>query len=138
VAEVAIPAKLTVEAEADLIAVRQMLRAHAEAAGLGLVDSTKLITAGSELARNILNYATGSRGRFRAEQVRSAEGQSGVKAVFADDGPGIADLSAAMTDGFSTNGSLGLGLPGTKRLVDGFTVETGAAGTTVTVVKWAR
>jgi serine/threonine-protein kinase RsbT len=130
--------ELTIEAEADLIGVRQILRGQAEAAGLGLVDSTKLITAGSELARNILNYATGSRGRFRAESLRSATGRSGVQAVFADDGPGIADLDAALTDGFSTNGSLGLGMPGTKRLVDEFTVDTGPDGTTVTVVKWAR
>jgi serine/threonine-protein kinase RsbT len=131
-------AELLIEAEADLIAVRQILRGQAEAAGLGLVDSTKLITAGSELARNILNYATGARGRFRAEVVRSAQGQVGVRADFADDGPGIADLPAAMTDGFSTNGSLGLGLPGTKRLVDDFDIASGMAGTMVTVVKWGR
>lgn len=137
-AEAASSVELVIEAEADLIGVRQMLRGQAEVAGLGLVDSTKLITAGSELARNILNYATGSRGRFQAEQVRSATGRSGVKAVFADEGPGIPDLNAALTDGFSTNGSLGLGLPGTKRLVDEFTVDTGPVGTTVTVVKWAR
>jgi serine/threonine-protein kinase RsbT len=131
-------AELLIEAEADLIAVRQILRGQSQTAGLGLVDSTKLITAGSELARNILNYSTGSRGRFQAEVVRSPDGLAGVRALFADDGPGIANLDAAMTDGFSTNGSLGLGLPGTKRLVDDFTITSGTSGTTVTVTKWGR
>jgi serine/threonine-protein kinase RsbT len=122
---------------ADLIRVRQALRAAAHEAGLGLVDSTKLITAGSELTRNILNYATGSRGTLRVRQVRAA-GRVGVRAVFSDQGPGIADVRAALTDGFSTGGSMGLGLPGSKRLVDEMSIETSPAGTSVTVTKWAR
>lgn len=123
--------------EADLIKVRQVLRAAAEQAGLGLVDSTKLITAGSELTRNILVYATGSRGTLTVERTHAA-GRTGVRAIFADSGPGIPDLDAALTDGFSTAGSMGLGLPGSKRLVDELTVDTSPAGTTVTVVKWGR
>ena len=74
--------------ESDLILIRQTLRAEAVRAGLGLVDQTKLITAGSELTRNILTYATGSRGDFRVEQVRSGE-RRGIRATFADHGPGI-------------------------------------------------
>lgn len=138
-AELAHPAVKTVEiaTEADLIRVRQALRAASEQAGLGLVDSTKLITAGSELTRNILTYATGRRGTLSVEQVR-ALGRSGVRATFTDSGPGIPDLDAALTDGFSTGGSLGLGLPGSRRLVDELTVDTSPAGTTVTVVKWGR
>lgn len=129
--------EVAITAEADLIRVRQVLRGAAQQAGLGLVDETKFVTAGSELGRNILTYATGSRGRLRAELVRRA-GRSGVQATFSDDGPGIADTDAAFTDGFSTSGSLGLGLPGARRLVDEMTLTSGADGTTAVIVKWAR
>lgn len=132
-----VPAQLAIVAEADLIRVRQALRGAAQQAGLGLVDTTKLITAGSELARNILSYATGSRGRFRAEQV-TAVGRRGVRATFSDDGPGIDDVDKALTDGYSTGGSLGLGLPGARRLCDEMAISTGADGTTVVITKWAR
>lgn len=128
---------VAIATQADLIRVRQALRAVADQAGLGLVDSTKLITAGSELTRNILTYAADGAGTLRVEQVH-ARGSSGVRAVFSDQGPGIADVDAALTDGFSTGGSMGLGLPGSKRLVDELTIETSPAGTTVTVVKWGR
>jgi len=128
---------ITITAEADLIRVRQVLRAEAQRAGLGLVDQTKLITAGSELARNIVTYATGSRGRVLVEQV-GAGGRRGVRARFSDGGPGIADIDAALTDGFSTTGSLGLGLPGAGRLADEMTVESASSGTTVVITKWAR
>jgi serine/threonine-protein kinase RsbT len=124
--------------EADLIRVRKVLRSEAEAVGLNLVDATKLITAGSELARNVLNYATGGRGRIRVERVYR-NGRRGVQATFADDGPGIDDIDAAMTDGFSTRGSMGLGLPGARRLVDDLTLTSAAgSGTTVAIVKWQR
>lgn len=126
-----------VAAEADLIRVRQALRAAAQQAGLGLVDTTKLITAGSELARNILVYATGSKGRLRVEQV-AARGRRGVKATFSDDGPGIEDVEKALTDGYSSSGSLGLGLPGAQRLTDEMTITTSPQGTIVTITKWAR
>jgi serine/threonine-protein kinase RsbT len=132
------PAVFEVAHEADLIRVRKVLRAEAEAVGLGLVDATKLITAGSELARNILNYATGGRGRVGVERVYE-RGRRGVRVTFADDGPGIADIDAAMTDGFSTKGSMGLGLPGSRRLVDHLTLTSAAgSGTTVVIVKWQR
>lgn len=128
----------TISDEADLIRVRKILRTEAEAVGLNLVDATKLITAGSELARNILNYATGRRGRISIEQVYR-QGRRGVRATFADDGPGIDDIEAALTDGFSTRGSLGLGLPGARRLVDDMTLTSAAgSGTTVVIVKWQR
>jgi serine/threonine-protein kinase RsbT len=124
--------------EADLIRVRKALRAEAESVGLNLVDATKLITAGSELARNILNYATGRRGRISVEQVYRS-GRRGVRATFSDDGPGIEDIDAALTDGFSTRGSMGLGLPGARRLVDEMTLTSDATtGTTVVIVKWQR
>ena len=137
VTEAAAPDTVAIATQADLIRVRQVLRAVAERAGLGLVDATKLITAGSELTRNILNYATGGAGTLHAEQVHE-RGRSGVRAVFRDRGPGIPDVAAALTDGFSTGGSMGLGLPGSKRLVDEMTIDTSAEGTTITVTKWGR
>jgi serine/threonine-protein kinase RsbT len=105
--------------------------------GLGLVDQTKLVTAGSELARNILKYAGGS-GQMQLELLK-VERRQGLRAVFADSGPGIANLSLALTDGYSTSGGLGLGLPGARRLVDDFHIDsTVGKGTTVAIVKWAR
>lgn len=133
----ALKASVRIATETDLIRVRQLLRAHCEDVGLGLVDCTKLITAGSELTRNILIYATGSVGRLVVEQV-VAGGRRGVRATFSDDGPGIGDVTAALTDGFSTGGSMGLGLPGSRRLVDELTITSGPTGTTVVVVKWSR
>ena len=127
-----------ITAEADLIEVRQVLRAAAQRAGLGLVDETKIVTAGSELARNILVHAAGISGELRVQQVLNGS-RKGVQATFADSGPGIADIDAAMTDGYSTMGSLGLGLPGSKRLVDELTLTSQVGvGTTVVIVKWAR
>ncbi|MDR3660645.1 MAG: ATP-binding protein [Mycobacterium sp.] len=132
------PAAVTITDETDLIEVRRVLRAHARAAGLSLVEETKLITAGSELARNILVHAAGAGGRLHAEQV-VGDRRSGVRATFIDAGPGIEDLDAALTDGFSTAGSLGLGLPGSRRLVDELTITSSSgSGTTVTIVKWRR
>nr|WP_181786171.1 ATP-binding protein [Streptomyces phytophilus] len=129
---------MVISDQTDLIRVRKALRAQARSAGLGLVDETKLITAGSELARNILKYATGSRGRLRAEQV-TADSRRGVRATFTDEGPGIGDVDAALTDGFSTSGGLGLGLPGAQRLVDDLTVTSApGSGTTVVIEKWRR
>ncbi|WP_374100947.1 ATP-binding protein [Streptomyces phytophilus] len=129
---------IVISDQTDLIRVRKALRAQARSAGLGLVDETKLITAGSELARNILKYATGSRGRLRAEQV-TADSRRGVRATFTDEGPGIGDVDAALTDGFSTSGGLGLGLPGAQRLVDDLTVTSApGSGTTVVIEKWRR
>jgi serine/threonine-protein kinase RsbT len=128
---------VAIEDEADLIHVRQVLRTQAEVAGLGLVDSTKLVTAGSELTRNVLTYATGARGQMLSRQLESG-GLRGVQATFTDEGPGIDDLDAALADGFSTSGNLGLGLPGSRRLVDQMTIDTGASGTAITVIKWAR
>ncbi|MFD1657522.1 anti-sigma regulatory factor [Streptomyces caeni] len=132
------PSVFDIADETDLIWVRKVLRNEAETVGLNLVDATKLITAGSELARNILYYATGGRGRMSVEQVYR-QGRLGVRATFADDGPGIADIDAALTDGYSTRGSLGLGLPGARRLVDDMTLTSVAgSGTTVVIVKWQR
>lgn len=123
--------------ETDLIVVRQTLRSHARAAGLSLVEETKFITAGSELARNIVTHTTTGCGEVVVEHVDDGA-RVGVRASFADEGPGIANLDAALTDGFSTVGSMGLGLPGARRLVDEITIDTSSAGTTVVICKWRR
>ncbi len=120
----------------DVVRVRQVVRARASAARLSLVDQTKLITAASELARNTLVH--GGSGVARVETVQR-DGRRGVKAVFTDTGPGIADVEKALTDGYTTGSGLGLGLGGSRRLVDDFALETAVGqGTTVTVIKWTR
>jgi serine/threonine-protein kinase RsbT len=125
-----------IRAAGDLTNVRAALRDQVQAAGLGIVAETKFITAGSELARNILRHTSG--GSFTVELCRAA-GRNGVEAVFSDDGPGIDDLDLALQDGYSTGGSLGIGLPGAKRLVDEFAIESRPGGpTTVTIVMWTR
>jgi serine/threonine-protein kinase RsbT len=128
---------VAITAEADLLRVRSALRAYAQEAGLGLTATTKLVTAGSELARNILRYATGSEGTVYIRQC--AGPRRGVRAVFRDNGPGISDLDAAMQDGFTTAGGLGLGLPGSRRLADEFHIESEPGqGTTVAIEQWIR
>jgi serine/threonine-protein kinase RsbT len=105
--------------------------------GLSLVDQTKLVTAASELARNTLVHGGG--GMARVEVVKSANGRNGVRIGFADDGPGIADIDLALTDGWTSGAGLGLGLSGARRLVDEFELTSKAGrGTTVVVVKWSR
>ncbi len=131
-------ARMSIDGEADLLGVRSALREQARQAGLSLTAATKLITAGSELARNIVRYAVGGQGTVSIE-LTGNQGRRGVRAVFADFGPGIADLDQAMRDGFSTGGSLGLGLPGSRRLVDEFAIDTGPGrGTTIVITQWAR
>jgi serine/threonine-protein kinase RsbT len=130
------PVEMPIVSGDDVVRVRQTVRARANAIKLSLVDQTKLITAASELARNTLVH--GGAGRVRIETVAEG-GKRGVRAVFTDDGPGIADVAQAMTDGFTTGNGLGLGLGGARRLVDSFQLDTDVGkGTTVTVVKWTR
>lgn len=129
---------IMIGSEADLLRVRSTLRAEAREAGLSLTAATKLVTAGSELARNIVRYATHGQGTASIERAE-CDGRQGVRARFADAGPGIANVDRAMGDGFSTGGSLGLGLPGSRRLVDEFSIDTAAGhGTTVVITKWNR
>lgn len=120
--------------EIDVIPFRNRLKEYAVKIGMSLVNQTKIITAASELARNMLKYANG--GKVIIEVVSKGR-ENGIRLVFKDEGPGIKDISLAMKDGFSTGKSLGLGLPGTKRLVSEFDIlsEVGK-GTTVTVTKW--
>lgn len=123
--------------ELDLVMVRALLRNYSLAAGLSVLDMTKLITAGSELARNIIKYADGCDGQMKIDEVSSGH-RRGVRATFIDTGPGIPNLDKAMQDGFSTGGSMGIGLPGAKRLSDEFSIESKPGQTVVTIIKWKR
>lgn len=125
---------LSITREQDVVPFRNRVKEVAVKIGMGLVNQTKLITAASELVRNMLRYAGG--GDVRIEVVSRGR-ESGVRLIFSDKGPGIANIPQAMQDGFSTGKSLGLGLPGTKRLVSEFAIQsTVGVGTTVTIVKW--
>jgi serine/threonine-protein kinase RsbT len=127
---------VTIRSDADVVAARSVGRSLAEDSGFGMTDVTMIATAISELARNILKYA--HEGEIVVEAVQR-NSRSGVSVVARDDGPGIADVSLAMQDGFSTADSLGLGLPGTRRLMDEFEiVSSPGAGTVVTAIKWLR
>jgi serine/threonine-protein kinase RsbT len=119
----------------DVVQFRHRVREASVAAGLRLIDQTKLVTAASELARNALEHGGGGLGEVGTPQTA---GRTGVRLIIEDDGPGIPDVEKAMTDGISGAGGLGLGLPGTRRLVDSFEIwsEIGV-GTCVTVEKWA-
>lgn len=125
-----------VQSDADVVRVRQAVRDLAVRAKLSLVDQTKLVTATSELARNTLVYGGG--GEVRAALIERA-GRTGVEIVFSDDGPGIPDIELALTDGWTSGSGMGLGLSGTKRLVDEFHIDTApGAGTRVRILKWKR
>jgi serine/threonine-protein kinase RsbT len=125
---------LAIRREQDVVPFRNRVKEVATKIGMGLVNQTKLITAASELARNMLKYAGG--GTAKIEAVSKGR-ENGVRIVFEDKGPGIKDLAQAMKDGFSTGKSLGLGLPGSKRLVSEFDIQTEPGkGTTVTIIKW--
>ena len=120
--------------EQDVIPFRNRLKEYAVKIGMSLVNQTKIITAASELVRNMLKYANG--GRVQIEVVSKGR-ENGIRLIFEDNGPGISNIEQAMKDGFSTGKSLGLGLPGAKRLVSEFKIQSEVGkGTTVTVVKW--
>jgi serine/threonine-protein kinase RsbT len=128
--------RLEVATDQDVVRVRQLVRTVAVAVKLSLVDQTKLVTAASELARNTLVYGGG--GTVEVDRVDNGR-RTGIRIVFADQGPGIADLDLALTDGYTTGGGLGLGLSGARRLVDEFDIKTSVGqGTSITVTKWCR
>jgi serine/threonine-protein kinase RsbT len=118
----------------DVALARQRVRALAVQYGYSLVDQTKIVTAASSLARNALLHGGG--GEMRIELLQE-NGRTGLRLVFADSGPGIADVELALRDGYTTKGGMGLGLGGSRRLVNEFAIESKVGqGTTVTVTKW--
>lgn len=125
-----------VEVEQDVILLRNRVKEMAVKIKMGLVNQTRLLTASSELVRNMLRYGNG--GTCLVEVVTRGR-DNGVRLTFTDKGPGIADIELAMKDGYSTGKSLGLGLPGTKRLVNEFNIKsTVGEGTIVVIIKWAN
>ena len=125
---------LQIDSGEQLVTVRQAVRAKAEELRFSLVDQTRIITAASELARNTLQHGGG--GSVAIEIVENGT-RRGLRLTFKDQGPGIPDLELAMKDGYTTGGGLGLGLSGSKRLVNEFTISSKAGeGTQVTVTKW--
>jgi serine/threonine-protein kinase RsbT len=117
-----------------IVIVRQAVRQRAVDLGFSLVDQTKLVTAASELARNAIQHGGG--GRASIESVTDGS-RRGLRLTFEDDGPGIADIDQAMRDGFSTAGGLGLGLSGSKRLANEFSIATTPGkGTRVIITRW--
>jgi serine/threonine-protein kinase RsbT len=128
--------RIVVATDQDVVRVRQLVRTIAVGIKLSLVDQTKVVTAASELARNTLVYGGG--GTVDVDRIENGR-RAGIRIVFADQGPGIADLDLALTDGYTTGGGLGLGLSGARRLVDEFEIDTEVArGTSITVTKWCR
>jgi serine/threonine-protein kinase RsbT len=123
-----------VKNEADIVNARVQAKAKAETLGFGYMDQTRIATAVSELARNAFQYA--GEGKVTMKPV-SGQGRKGIEIVVEDHGPGVQDLELALKGGHSTGGGLGLGLSGSKKLVDEFEIKTKAGeGTTITVRKW--
>ncbi|MEO7488963.1 MAG: anti-sigma regulatory factor [Ferruginibacter sp.] len=126
--------EVKITTEMEVVLFRNRVKENAVKIKMGLVNQTKLITAASELSRNMLRYGGG--GKVIIEVVAN-ERNKGIKLIFIDKGPGIKDIAEAMKDGFSTGKSLGLGLPGAKRLVNEFEIKSKPKeGTTITILKW--
>lgn len=125
---------IPLQRETDIVLIRQQVRKAAQNAKLGLVSQTKVITAASEIARNALIYGGG--GECMIENV-TRDGRPSVRLVIRDEGPGVDNVEQAMTDGFTSGSGLGLGLSGSKRLVDDFAIQSQPGhGTTVEMWKW--
>ena len=125
-----------VEEELDIVTARQAGRELSRSLGFGVVDQTRITTAISELARNIVLYA--GTGTITLKKITNGN-STGIAVVSADRGPGIACVEQAMEDGFSTSNGLGAGLPGVRRLMDEFELETTPGqGTTIQIVKWLK
>ena len=120
----------------DVVYVRTSVRKLAAELRFGIVDQTKIVTAASEIARNTVDYGRG--GDLRMEALQNGL-KSGLRLIFSDQGPGIRDIEQALKDGFTTGNGMGLGLGGTRRLMDEFNIASKLnEGTTVTITKWSR
>jgi serine/threonine-protein kinase RsbT len=126
--------QVPLSSSSDIVLARQKVRQWAIDLRFSLVDQTKLVTAASELARNALDHGHGG---YMTLEVVNGLSKSGLKLIFEDNGPGIADVEQALKDGFTTGSGMGLGLGGSKRLVNEFSVESEVGkGTKVTVLRW--
>jgi serine/threonine-protein kinase RsbT len=125
---------LEIRTSADVVRVRQLVRSWAAELGFSLVDQTKLVTGASELGRNTLEHGRG--GQVRLEMLNDGA-RRGIRMTFEDEGPGIPDMTLALSDGYSTGSGLGLGLGGTRRLMSEFRIHSEVGkGTRVQVVRW--
>ena len=132
----ALQGEFRIESESDIVTARKVVRDAATTLGFGITDVTRIVTAASELTRNIYHYAKSGVVRWR---VLNRGTDTGLELTFEDHGPGIPDVPKAMEMGFSTGKGLGMGLPGSKRLMDEMTIEsTVGQGTTVLVRKWLK
>lgn len=126
--------ELQIASEADIVSTRKVVRDAATSLGFSLSDVTRIVTAASELSRNIYQYAGSGVMRVRILQENS---RKGIELVFEDHGPGIPDIEQAMQPGFTTGKGMGLGLAGSKRLMDELTIESKVGqGTTIRTRKW--
>lgn len=129
---------VVIDGETDIVKARQLARHVADQLGFGAMDQSRIATAVSELARNIVRYATDGKGEVRISRFDAAN-RIGIEIVVEDNGPGIEDIDRAMEQGFSSGSGLGLGLGGTKRLMDEMTVDSAPGrGTRVVIRKWRR
>lgn len=129
-----ITGKIPISKEGDIVLVRKTIRDAASAAGFDGTDITRIVTAVSELARNIFKYAGSGQVTYHND---SYNGKNGITIYFIDHGPGIENIEKALTPGYTTGKGLGMGLPGSKRLMDSFNIQsTAGKGTTVIVSKW--
>ncbi|HTR06959.1 MAG TPA: ATP-binding protein [Paraburkholderia sp.] len=127
-------AQSSLRSDEEIVRLRQIVRDAAIAQGFSLIEQTKFVTAASELARNTLQHGGGGDARL---EVLTRGGRVGLRLTFVDQGPGIADIERALQDGFTSGNGLGLGLGGSRRLCDEFTIEsTQGNGTTVTITIW--
>lgn len=131
--------RVAIQGESDIVGARQRAREVARALGFGPLDQSRIATAVSELTRNVVRYATEGRGEVLIRPRPRTERGVGLEIVVADEGPGIADVEQALRDGFTSGHGMGMGLPGTKRLMDEMEIESAVGrGTTVTIRKWRR
>jgi serine/threonine-protein kinase RsbT len=132
--------RVPIRGEDDIVYARQRAREMARQLGFGMLDQSRIATAVSELTRNVVRYALGARGEALIRGLEVDAGRRvGIEIVIADEGPGIANLDLAMSEGFTSGSGLGMGLPGAKRLMDEMAIQSEVGvGTTVTVRKWRR
>jgi serine/threonine-protein kinase RsbT len=125
---------LQIRSSEDIVQLRQAVRKKAVALGFGIVDQTKIVTASSELGRNTLDYGGGGMAQI---EVVEKDRRMGLRLVFEDNGPGIADIELALTDGFTSGNGMGLGLGGSKRLSHEFEIASKVGeGTKVSILRW--
>jgi serine/threonine-protein kinase RsbT len=131
--------RVQIREEDDIIVARQGARDLAKTLGFRAIDQSRITTAVSELARNVVRYATDGRGEVLLRSLAAPNGGTGIEIVVRDEGPGIADIDQALQEGYTSGRGLGMGLPGTRRLMDEMTIDSALGqGTTVTIRKWRR